>query len=87
MFDTEQNLENFYLNMYKNLMYENSIAILYKNNIAYGWTATENEADKICEKNIQFTWDNYILHKDYINLSELQFMTIWENTTNDSSSN
>ena len=68
-------------------MYEKSVAIIYKNNVAYGWTATVDEADKLCAKNIQFSWDNYILHKDYVNLSELQFLTIWENTTNDSPSN
>ena len=67
--------------MITNNMYEHSIALIYLDNKAIGWMSTENEAEQFCVKYTDFQWDNYFIHRDYVNLTELTYMTLYSRET------
>lgn len=60
-----------------NPMYEKSMAIIFKGDLAVGWMPTINEADLFCQKNHEYSWDYYISHKEYVRIDELEYMTLY----------
>ena len=64
--------------MFKNPLYINSIAIIFKENKVIGWMSTFQEADLYCKKYHEFSWDFYSHHKDYVHLYELKAMTLYD---------
>ena len=63
--------------MYTNCLYENSMALIFRNSKIIGWMSTDKEADVYCEKHHDCSWDFYKDHKDYVDLTELPFMTMY----------
>ena len=62
--------------MIANVMYEASMAVIFKDSKIVGWMSTTLEADMYCEKHHDYEWDFYAPHKEYVSLKEIKFMTI-----------
>jgi hypothetical protein len=58
-------------------MYEKMIALIYNDNKAIGWTSTINEADMLCAKHNSYSWDYYYPHRDYVDLKQLAYLTLY----------
>jgi len=63
--------------MITNQMYEKSMVLIFKKSTIIGWMSTDKEADMFCDKNYEYSWDYYSLHKDYVDMNELLHMTIY----------
>jgi hypothetical protein len=53
-----------------------SIALIYKEKKVVGWVATSREADDLCMKNHQYSWDYYRNHMDTVSLNEVKQISI-----------
>ena len=56
--------------------YINSIVLIYKEKEVMGWVATWREAEDLCIKNHEYSWDFYRNHMNSVSLNELNQMTI-----------
>lgn len=56
--------------------YIKSIALIYKEKKVVGWVATSREADDLCMKNHQYSWDYYRNHMDTVSLNEIEQISI-----------
>ena len=56
--------------------YIKSIALIYKEKKVVGWVATSREADDLCMKNHQYSWDYYRNHIDSVSLNEIEQISI-----------
>ena len=61
--------------MIRNDYYYDSIALIFKNNEVIGWVPTHNEADEICKIYTDYEWDEYKLHKEYVDLKKIDKMS------------